>query len=872
MSGSLADQIARTGAYNGTSVIGPTYPGSTYAYPSRYQANQQYGLAKYNGWQGGKETSWKVPKYDYLLSNFNKTYVTGSTADQNQPDWIRPKYTKQNAPDKAAIGTYIGFDFPVGGAFIPSLGAEWISANIWRIADNRKSLSTRRMGWNDEVPKDVWQNYPFVHGLTIQQWYNIGTYNLSEAQINSNVKNHKNHAKVAYNTLSFKGPHYGPNNGGWAANTWTANPYKDIDYKTTHVPAYISGLEITPTTKLPEASSGYQSIPTKLTSSHAPFDVEANKNLISGSFTPSTASNGSSITADNTNARNYYRITVPTNGDPMSTIFKQNVEWSNKSSSTKTASWSNTKSVSVKAAVGFGIKGFSTSFSSALGSTTTVNNTSTVSGSHSTAGGQSVELTVTVQKGQDLAIKVTYSQGTIDIPYQFPSTIQLKQEADSTEPYGHFGIGNKYGGGIGGWELGGIGNTGNSALAQSSATRVFPIEITPESVMNAAKKYQVPGWQYFSIQSRGGVPNYHMNSTGTLTLQDGSSAHVQQYLIQDGNLVTDQNLQPSNLLKSQSDSQKGDLSTKTAMGSTGYTPHSGGTIEVNGENKNIGLMHINGAANRTYIGSNYADGFHLEQPGQTAHLFSGDDFVKGSIYADTIISDNNGIGGNKIETGAGDDYIEARNGGEYINAGAGDDQIHITLDSALVDNVYLGSGADKLTIDLSKNPTGYGLTVQDLEYEDELIFTGGSVDAEIFGSSVLIYSNGNHLATFLDYAKTWDDHNILNLQEVGLLNMNILRENNYDYVADWRGDLIKASAQGQSINNDHGSLVNSKSALKSNLEDMQSYFFDEKDHKLTKWGLANAGNYDNTTDFAHDFLLKASGTFKEDYQLPIGYF
>ncbi len=844
------------------------YPGSTYAIPTIFDREQLYNTAIY---YIPHSNYTKIKGYSSLASEGNKTFVTPTDAENLDPGWTRPKY--QTGTDK---GQYISTRFPVGGALLPSLGAEWISQNIWSVNARKSELNVVPKFWHGKPFTDQeWNNYPIMHGLTIQQWYNAGVEDLSKPDVDKNIKNYPNLAEVAYNTLALKGPHKpyrAVMAGGDSASVpeWTVNPYSS------DISKYLDGIEIHQPASLPNNSPSYNSLHFPTSASYAP--QIGNGGLDASSFTPST---GIGIQKND-----YYRISVPPHGAAISTTFENTVEWSNQSISSETSAWSNATSISATAAVKAGLGPFSGSFSTSLGNTTSVNNTSATHINSSQAGSQKIgPYHYTVRPGMDVALKVTYQQGTLHIPYRCPATIILKDgnitgtgffakaDIDSDDSgMSTYVSGSKFA--VPEQLLNNLPVTTYNYNTKTfdNWTVTTPLELTPEDIVNYARKYQVPGWQLLTVDTVGGQQNYRMSSTGTIELTTGSTASIKEYLIVDGQLESYNDLKASSLLKSHSDSQKDDLSTKTAMGSTGYTRHSGGSIEVNGEEKTIGVMHINGVTNGTYVGSNYADGFHLEKPGQTAHLFSGDDFVKGSIYADTIISDNNGIGGNKIESGAGDDYIEARNGGEFINAGAGDDEIHITLDSALVDNVYLGSGSDKLTIDLSKNPTGYALTLQDLEHDDELTFVGGSVNAEIFGSSVLIYSNGNHIATFLDYAKSFDNHHIQNLQEVGLLNMNLLRDNDYDYVTDWRGDLIKASAQGESINDDHASLVNSRSALKKNLQEMQIYFFDETDHRLTKWGLAKAEDYESARDFANDFLLKASGIFKEDYQLPIGYF
>ncbi|ABM77471.1 hypothetical protein [Prochlorococcus marinus] len=680
------------------------------------------------------------------------------------------------------------------------------------------------LGWawiNQQLANYEQANYkktvPLFHGWSINGWYNAYLEGST-----AGTNNLPNLGEQAYDTLSRRGPFrnalYQP---------MTVNPYSSAS-------EYLSGLAIHPNTFNADDLKVHGSSNRRV-------------NGASPTIKPQTR-----VTQGTESKKDWFVISVPKHGAAISEDYSITFSSETGASVDQSHGWSSQTSVEATTGISASLGPVDASFSATVGKTWELNGDKTASNHNTKTTTTTASNTYTVKPGQSIALLGTYMQGTLPMTYNSPAVIDYP---------GNYGGAGTFG------AKGALASTGQTVLNMGSRyTPPSPLSVTAADVNHYCRAAMVPGHQHISEASQMGNSLYSLTSSGTVSLKDVGQHEIKEYVVIGGEWVS--SLSATSL---QGESQNDDLSTKNAMESTSYTPHEGDTLIVNGVEKNIGVLYDEAnKANGVYLGSKYDDRFYLNGPNQTVHTYSGEDHVEGSIYNDKIFADNNGSSGNSIESGDGDDTISAINGGDYIDAGAGDDNVYVTLDDNLVDEVNLGSGSDTLTIDLSKAPKRYGLTVNDLEYTDKHIFKGGSVEAEIFGTSVLLYSKGNHIATFLDYAKQFDGYNIHKLQEIGLLNMHVLGDSNdYDYVADWRDPLITAKAEGKTIYDDYDSLLNSNSStLKETLKGMQEYFFEESTNKLTKWGMAHADEYESASDFAHALLDQGRSSTIE---LPFGY-
>ncbi|KZR63362.1 hypothetical protein [Prochlorococcus sp. MIT 1303] len=699
--------------------------------------------------------------------------------------------------------------FPTGATLISGLGWAWINQQL---AYDMRIVSRA----NYAVAKE--KTLPFFHGWSIDGWYDAGVEGVT-----AGTKNLPNLGKQAYKTLSRNGPFRNAFN-----QPQTVNPYSSAS-------EYLSGLAIHPNTFAPE------------TNAHD-LKVHGSSNRRVNGASP-TISPLTDVTEGTGSKKDWFQISVPKGGAAITEDYTITFTSETGASVDQSHGWSSQTSVEATAGISASLGAVDASFQTTVGTNWGLNGDKTSSNHNTKTTTTTASNTYKVKPGKSIALLGTYTQGTLPMTYNSPAVLDYPHNYGAAGSFGAKG-----------------------ALASASnqlglvATSPSPLSVTAADVYHYCRAAMVPGHQHIYEASQMGNSLYRLWSSGTVSLKDVGQHEIKEYVIIGGEWVS--NLSATSL---QGESQNDDLSTENAMESTSYTPHEGDTLIVNGVEKNIGVLYDEAnKANGVYLGSKYDDRFYLNGPNQTVHTYSGEDHVEGSIYNDKIFADNNGSSGNSIESGDGDDTIRAINGGDYIDSGAGDDNVYVTLDDNLVDEINLGSGSDTLTIDLSKAPKRYGLTVNDLEYTDKHIFKGGSVEAEIFGTSVLLYSKGNHIATFLDYAKQFDGYNIHKLQEVGLLNMHILGDSNdYDYVADWRDPLITAKAEGKSIYDDYDSLLNSNSsALKETLKGMQEYFFKESTNELTTWGLAHADEYESASDFAHALLGQGRSS---TIDLPFGY-
>ena len=298
------------------------------------------------------------------------------------------------------------------------------------------------------------------------------------------------------------------------------------------------------------------------------------------------------------------------------------------------------------------------------------------------------------------------------------------------------------------------------------------------------------------------------------------------------------------------------------------SPQKPTTFGIDGVDTEVGLYfpaEDSMLENGFFIGTNKCDYIQMNGRNQTAHTFGGDDIVEGSIYSDTIVSTTPSDIGDTIRSKEGDDNITGLNGSHCINAGSGNDTIYISADNGgLVDDITLGEGSDKLTIDLSQNTSETAFIIRDLSLNDNLIFEGGSLQPVIVGSSVELFSEGRHIGTLLDYVAQFDELTGTSNAEIGFLNMDILaNDSSSDTSRDWMNLLIESSALGTKLNTNYQELAGQREAFKDNILSLQKYAYDGVDSKLTQWGLDNRYNFDSATAFATEFFTHIHKPFSK---------
>ena len=748
------------------------------------------------------------PGYTNPIYSIPTKYTGGNSGGNSEGDIPIPTYQFLQDVQQQQLESFS--IFPTGATLISGLGWPWITQQFANYEQSYGSVASKTR--------------PFFHGWSINGWYN------AYLEGTAGTNNLPNLGEQAYDTLSRRGPFRNMFN-----QPMTVNPYSPAS-------EYLSGLAIHPNT--------FNADDLKVHGSSTRRVNGANPKI-----TPLTG-----VTNGTESNKDWFVISVPKHGAAISEDYSITFSSETGASVDQSHGWSSQTSVEAATEISGSLGLVDASFKATVGKTWELNGDTTSSNHNTKTTTTTASNTYTVKPGQSIALLGTYMQGTLPMTYNSPALIDYPGNYGGAGTFGAKGA-LASSGHVKGFSIQNIPIRYITSLLMPS-----PLSVTAANVNHYCRAAMVPGHQHISETSQLVSSLYNLTSSGTVSLKDVSQHEIKEYVVIGGEWVSKRSA-----TSLQGESQNDDLSTENAMESTSYTPHEGDTLIVNGVEKNIGVLYDEAnKANGVYFGSKYDDRFYLNGPNQTVHTYSGEDHVEGSIYNDKIFADNNGSSGNSIESGDGDDTISAINGGDYIDSGAGDDNVYVTLDDNLVDEVNLGSGSDTLTIDLSKAPKRYGLTVNDLEYTDKHIFKGGSVEAEIFGTSVLLYSKGNHIATFLDYAKQFDGYNIHKLQEIGLLNMHVLGDSNdYDYVADWRDPLITAKAEGKTIYDDYDSLLNSNSsALKETLKGMQEYFFEESTNELTKWGLAHADEYESASDFAHALLDQGRSSTIE---LPFGY-
>jgi len=252
-----------------------------------------------------------------------------------------------------------------------------------------------------------------------------------------------------------------------------------------------------------------------------------------------------------------------------------------------------------------------------------------------------------------------------------------------------------------------------------------------------------------------------------------------------------------------------------------------------------------------FRGSNHDDYIKMEGANQIAYAHGGDDVIVGSIFGDTVYVGCPELGGNSnVSTGGGDDAIYVSGGSHVIDAGDGNDIVRITLKSAGANDVTLGRGNDIVEIDVTgAEDAGADFIIQDLSNDDIISFTnvGGSrLGAEIAGTSVNIYKDGNFIGLLKDYAQQFDAITQGEIIELGLINLGQIK-GNYDSIDNLKNDLIKKKALGNEFVHSYSELIDDKKRLKRVLTSVEKRVFESTDSNFTRSALSSREGYDSLT-------------------------
>lgn len=515
----------------------------------------------------------------------------------------------------------------------------------------------------------------------------------------------------------------------------------------------------------------------------------------------------STETADNTEGQNVSVIVDNTAGsvDTTQTLTLQYVEEQSSNAST-TNGYSDTVTLEVGASVSAEFAGMGASVNSSVTNATTIDS-SAESGTTSTSSTTTTSnTTVEVPPGYEIEVSVTYASQNITMPFTAPVTVE--GASSFTDIYGN-------------------------SLSYSVG-----------DVANASIAYGVPNSEY--VSGSGDTATYL--ATGYIYNMYNSQFTVTQTTIVDPTASSSSSIASSTYLL-------GEETIETSNRFASERERVGAVIKVDGVDLRTGLMYRRGDSTRrngVLNGSAQNDIIHMAGEGQTAYTFNGDDIVYGSSYADTIVARGSNGDANKIDSGDGDDVIYALSGSNKIDAGAGNDRVEIAFDeNNSTQDITTGEGEDQIILDLNNIGNTTRFLIRDLDNDDHINYENGSLDANVFGSSVELFDDGNHVGTLLDYAHQFEDLYGDGLAESGLLNMTVIgSRDDHDSIIDWRDQLIEHKAEGQELIESYSELRESTNAFNKNIELTVDYIVGDDlndlfgDH-LKTWAKSNSDNYES---------------------------
>ena len=442
--------------------------------------------------------------------------------------------------------------------------------------------------------------------------------------------------------------------------------------------------------------------------------------------------------------------------------------------------WSETNEVSVGAEVSSEFAGIGASVNTNVTDSTTINSSTTSDTNASDTVTSSISNSYTVEPGYKVEVSMVYQNQEITMPYQFP--VLVSGTAKYSDKFGNS------------WSIGAGDNITSSVKFGAPNSKYMKANSSNEGVLLA----------------NGYITNINASSfttvQTTLVSPSSSSAAVAAFRSSKSSV-------PSSASRSFNVSPHVDLPTVLKDGvkvdvGIHYDPT---------ETKKAKGFHLRGSL--------FDDIIHMRAKNQRVTTFSGSDIVYGSKFKDIIFSS----GDDRIFSGKGNDIIKSKTGSTDIDAGAGRDKVEISSNGGGFDDVKLGDGTDKITINLTKGDD-YNFVIRDLSKNEHLnVNSTDLITGEVFGNSIEVKQNGQYVGSIFGYVDDFSNLSLHSATDIGLMNMRKFRTTaSRSSVAEWKDDLIGLSVFSgwNSMNSKYKNFVKSTSKFRKNSIALSKYMYD----------------------------------------------
>ena len=442
--------------------------------------------------------------------------------------------------------------------------------------------------------------------------------------------------------------------------------------------------------------------------------------------------------------------------------------------------WSETNEVSVGAEVSSEFAGIGASVNTNVTDSTTINSSTTSDTNASDTVTSSISNSYTVEPGYKVEVSMVYQNQEITMPYQFP--VLVSGTAKYSDKFGNS------------WSIGAGDNITSSVKFGAPNSKYMKANSSNEGVLLA----------------NGYITNINASSfttvQTTLVSPSSSSSAVAAFRSSKSSV-------PSSASRSFNVSPHVDLPTVLKDGvkvdvGIHYDPT---------ETKKAKGFHLRGSL--------FDDIIHMRAKNQRVTTFSGSDIVYGSKFKDIIFSS----GDDRIFSGKGNDIIKSKTGSTDIDAGAGRDKVEISSNGGGFDDVKLGDGTDKITINLTKGDD-YNFVIRDLSKNEHLnVNSTDLITGEVFGNSIEVKQNGQYVGSIFGYVDDFSNLSLHSATDIGLMNMRKFRTTaSRSSVAEWKDDLIGLSVFSgwNSMNSKYKNFVKSTSKFRKNSIALSKYMYD----------------------------------------------
>ena len=598
-------------------------------------------------------------------------------------------------------------------------------------------------------------------------------------------------------------------------------------------------------------NSRFFSVPTGLQVGNSLKLIQAADDVVflTNKATPKTRNlQGSGATIVNGNVQsqsvNMVKISVPDDGVALTDqlTFRATTAASTASATTKGVSHTTSRTVgaSFKAAMGL-IPGADLGVNASVEHGTTVNTSTTGTQTSSIDLTQSNAISVTVQPGQSIVAEQTYLQQTTSIPFQAP--VQISGDV--------------------------------SAAVNSSKfiTGYFGGDVSAEKALNVAKNYG-----YFPSSL---IDNKAGDSGAVTVLAEGEITNVNVGMFE----ATDHKAKssvvvyssPVHASKAMIRSDAGHAFEAPVLSREQIATKRKDIADlpvatINDVERRVGLYYSpdqNVNLGGDLAGGDLADLIYMNNPGQTAYSFGGNDRVYGSVHHDHMYL---GDGHDEVKGFAGNDLIVSYAGAHSIDAGDGDDRLALFLglhDAAMgVHSLSLGQGADQ--VELSKEGgqiTSMVVEIEDFSVVDRINFHGfDSITGEIDAGSLYLKEGDQFFAKITGFTGSLPEsvgrdqlieHALLNAKSYG-----------FEPFADHSTATVMsqmATSQILADNNpvtNYSNLKKSKSSLRGALK-VISESLDLSSKSFVREGLSSRKDFDAMSDLVDHLLCQDRGNFSE---------